>query len=274
MTLETQYQYSVLRYEHDVRTEEFLNIAVLLWSPSESRVFFKFPDKFTRLSAAFPGVDSDGLSKLLKDVGIHLRSIRPAESRDLFSVANRVIPRDDSAFKWSEPSSGLTPDINKTLEEIFEELITKYDRKNEKHLRTDRDIWSDLEVRLRAYHVLHRIQKVKLRSPLREYNFEHGWMDSFPRAIAPISLDGSNEQVAGKATHWAGQLADLKRSSDEFHIKMIVGEPTEHGSHTRFSEAFEFLRASSDDPRLSITLETGKGDLAASLAKEIDPGSV
>jgi hypothetical protein len=68
MSSELQYQYSILRYEHDVRTEEFLNVGVFFWVPEDGWCDFLFTEKPNRVLAAFPNAEKNELISVLKEI--------------------------------------------------------------------------------------------------------------------------------------------------------------------------------------------------------------
>jgi hypothetical protein len=54
MKTEREYRYAVLRYEHDIRIEEFLNLGLLFWVLDDKKLKFKYTENKSRLSGAFP----------------------------------------------------------------------------------------------------------------------------------------------------------------------------------------------------------------------------
>jgi hypothetical protein len=53
MKTEIEYMYALLRYEHDIRTEEFLNVGVLFWAPEQRKLRFKYTES---TSASFRNI--------------------------------------------------------------------------------------------------------------------------------------------------------------------------------------------------------------------------
>ena len=49
----SKYQYVILRYVHNVSTEEFVNIGVVMWLPEERRLLHSISEKYSRLSCFF-----------------------------------------------------------------------------------------------------------------------------------------------------------------------------------------------------------------------------
>ena len=59
MTEHRSYTYTMLRYVHDVRTGEFLNVGVVHHAASQGRLEFKTCKTFGRAKRMFPDLDGD-----------------------------------------------------------------------------------------------------------------------------------------------------------------------------------------------------------------------
>jgi Protein of unknown function (DUF3037) len=267
---ELSYRYTVLRYEHDVRTEEFLNVGVLFWVPEQSRLFFLCAEKAKRLASAFPGIEADQLTRSLKALKSRFESLEPKSGDDVLSIAQRVVPSDDSSLQWSTPRAGFAENPKAALERVFHCMVTKYDQKREKHVRSDQDLWHEFERRLRAHNVLHVLHPTTIRSPIREYHFNHSWRNGRPHILVPVSLDAeTRESVADKATKWVGQIMDLSRSSDSFKLNLVLGEPTAPDFGSEYRSAIELLESGRDKSRMQIIPQAKIDQFAETVAEEI-----
>ena len=270
MKTELSYRYTVLRYEHDVRTEEFLNVGVLFWVPEKSKLDFLFADRAKRLTAAFPGVEADQLARSLKELKSKVQSLEPASSDDVLSIAHRVLPSDDSSFKWSTTRAGHAENPQAALERAFHCMVTRYEQKREKHVISDKDLWHEVKERLRPHNVLHLFHPATIKSPIREYHFDHSWRNGRPHILVPVSLDAeTRESVADKTTKWVGQIMDLSRSRDDFRLNLVLGEPAAAALHAEYRSAIELLESGRDDSRMRIIPHAEVSRFAKSLAEEI-----
>jgi hypothetical protein len=55
--------------------------------------------------------------------------------------ARAVIPADDGSLSWGPVGSGLTDSIEKTLERLFERLVTRNDVQVVYKNKSDEDVW-------------------------------------------------------------------------------------------------------------------------------------
>lgn len=270
MSTETQFCYTTLRYEHDIRTEEFLNVGILLWAKA-GRPVFRYTENRTRLQNVFPGVDASEVIDALRELGRSLNEARRTAGADnLMEIAHTALPEDASSLKWSAISFGKTSDPVGASETIFREMVERYEKVKKKKVRTDDDLWTEFEVLLQGFKVVHHFHRTSVSSPLKSYRFDHAWRNECPHIIAPISLDAeTREGVVSKATHWTGQVIDLARSSEEFTIDMILGRPSAIGFAEAYENAVDFLEGNASDSRMKVIREQDQTALAAKVASEI-----
>lgn len=253
MKPELAYRYIVLRYQHDVRTEEFLNVAVLFWAPDRTRLEFVFSERAKRLTAAFPGVETDRLCRSLRELKSRFEKLHLEASDDIQSIARKALPCDDSSLRWSTPRAGHSTNLDGALEHAFHSMVTLYEARPQKHVRSDADIWKEIENYLRPHNVLYRFHPASIKSPIREYRFNHSWMNGRPHVLAPISLDGEDrDAVADKTTKWVGQIVDLTRSREDFRLDLVIGEPIAPEFRSEYRSAIDLLDSGLDKGRMHI----------------------
>jgi|SRR5271166_3109495 len=256
MKTEREYRYVLLRYEHDIRTEEFLNLGLLFWVPSDKKLKFRYTQNKSRLSAAFPDSNPSEILQCLKEIARRseqLEGLNESPTDDLLKIAHSILPKDDSSLRWSRPSAGVTDSIDSTLEEVYLGLVTRYEHRRTREVRSNIDVWKDFELRLRPHHVLHLISQTCVRSPMRKYEFDHSWRNHQRHIIAPVSLDAEKaEGIADKATEWTGRMLDLNRSTDEFTLALLLGEPQKKDLLSEYQSAVELLKNQTKPDRMKV----------------------
>jgi hypothetical protein len=272
MKPEFAYRYTVLRYEHDVRTQEFLNVGLLFWIPNKYRLVFRHTDKKSRLTAAFPDAEADELIDSLRQLANRITDIEPSQmkSDDLLAFAHLALPSDDGSLKWSAPSAGCTDNPQAALGDVFDRLVARYERRRERRVRTNNDLWHVFANHLRPYDVLQHFHQAVIKTPMRRYEFDHSWQNHCPHIVAPVSLDGgTKEAVADKATQWAGQIMDLDRSREDFKLNLVLGEPAQSAFHLAYESAVELLARDASSDRIRVVQETEMPLFAEELAEEM-----
>lgn len=129
------YQYCTIRFAPDKSTQEFVNIGIIAYSADEKLLKFKFREDFTRVSNFFYGVNLLYIEKLLENVkrkilesGIILTNIDLVNNFKFENLLKEIIPNNDYSLQFSSITSGVTKDFCRFVEEIYNLIITKYDK--------------------------------------------------------------------------------------------------------------------------------------------------
>ena len=139
--MKVAYIFSVLRYVHDPVTQEFINIGVAMFSP-ESKYFRAIcTTSYGRIASMFQTIDDPHfrqISQHIQDricaVGDEFESALPFEAAPAIEhLLAQVLPPDDSAFQFSKAGVGLSADLDRTLNELFQRHVEQYARKTELH---------------------------------------------------------------------------------------------------------------------------------------------
>jgi hypothetical protein len=152
------YTYSVLRYIHDVRCGEFVNVGVALYS-SEARYLSAIcRTTYGRLSKVFPDVNAEHFKSLMRYIqgqfeerGERLAGeLLHTSASTVLEIAQSVLPSDDSSLQWSPVGSGRTDNPSQALEKLFNRMVMRYEEKSELPDRLDEDVWRHYSHRLRT----------------------------------------------------------------------------------------------------------------------------
>ena len=68
MTEQRPYTYTILRYVHDARAGEMLNVGIVLYVPAEHRLLVKTRHTHGRLKDAFPDLDGEAFRSAMRAV--------------------------------------------------------------------------------------------------------------------------------------------------------------------------------------------------------------
>ena len=274
MKQQTSYKYCILRYVHDVRTQEFLNVGVLFHAKEAAVLKFRGIEKTGRLSGAFPGIDPQlvlhSIERFQKTFAELVRSDGAAMRTPLELFCKAVLPNDDSSFQWASAGGGICDDSQSAFASVFQRYVGRYERRNAKRVRSDADVWDVLSVELGRRKVLGHLHSTKIKTSLRSYSFQHAWKNHQIHALKPFSLDGTNgDDIADKASHWAGAMRDLARSPQQFQLHLVVGHPQQPHLRDSFASALGLLRDCADGTRTLVHDEQEIPDLAQRIAEDL-----
>ena len=123
------YRYLTLRYVHDIVTEEFVNVGVVVHSPDKSFLRARFAANCVRLNAMFGEVDEAHIKATLGYLEAAFNALMThsaIETADICEVVHRVLPGDDSSLQWSEPGGGLAENLDEITNHLFSRFVERY----------------------------------------------------------------------------------------------------------------------------------------------------
>ena len=268
------YTYVLLRYRHDPVAGEFANVGVVLHQPSSGFLDAKVRRNLGRLSAIFPGVDGDALRSSFRAVEGELKRQAASQRGDLLtslkdagSFGRQVIPDDDSSFVWGPIGSGMTADPARTLAQLYDRFVARYDERTHAH-RDDAAVWRPVRDRLTTLSLADRLQPKTISSPYDRIEFAHAWKNGAWHCYQPLSFDlASEDGIRDKARRWAGSLLALQNASEDFKPHFFIGGPSDQGLESAYRAAVKILHLSPCDPE--IVEESGLDDFVRKIAREM-----
>lgn len=176
------YTYTILRYVHDARTGEMLNVGIILHVAPERRLLARLRSGFGRVKAAFPDLDGEAFKHALRAVERGIRAVEEemdatrllSGDGDAVSHARRALPADDSSLQWSTLGSGLTDNPVATLDRLFERLVRRYDERIVRR-RGDEEVWRPVREKLAERNVVVPFEEKVVTSDLDSITFKHAW---------------------------------------------------------------------------------------------------
>jgi hypothetical protein len=146
--MKTAYRYSVLRYIHDPVTQEFINIGVAVYSPEAKFLNALCTTRCRRISHVFEKIDGHRFRELVRHIqheisrmGCEYKTSLPFEpGLGMGHLLARVLPADDSAIQFSKPGVGLSSDLDRTLNELFQRHVERYVLAGDTLRRTNEEV--------------------------------------------------------------------------------------------------------------------------------------
>ncbi len=259
MTEQRPYTYTVLRYVHDPRAGEMLNVGVVLHVPAEHRLLVKARSTFGRVKDAFPDLDGDAFKSAMRAVERGIGAVAKelaattllAGDLDAAKLARRALPEDDSALQWSAVGSGVTGDVEATLERLFERLVRHNDDRASRR-RVDDEIWRPIRERLAARHVHVPFEPKVVEGALDSITFKHAWKNGLWHVYEPVSLDmADRDGIMDKTRRWLGHLAAVRdASADPLKLHFILGAPQDVTLRPAYDRAVALFRKADLNPEV------------------------
>lgn len=234
--LKLPFEAVAVRYVHDVRTGEFLNIGVILLSTTAAFAGARFLPQWGRVTSAFPGADLVLLRRVARaferrcdEWSVEANGQQPLQPiTELAALLRSVMLPDDSSVQFSPPITGIAADAERTLGELFMTYAGSTLAREERASRDDGDVWRDFATaRLGSSGLLRRLQRHVLHAPHYELSFDNAWKNGMWNVAQPVSLDMLEPRtIRDKATSWSGKLLTLKPREHDTSVFLLVGMPT------------------------------------------------
>lgn len=254
MTNKAPYTYSVLKYVHDVASGEFVNLGVVLYSPTHDFFRSSMRRTISRIVRFFPDAKARALTRTIRALetsinrrGVSIKNERAQdmffeELKDVLDLASKQLPVDDSSLQWSSVSGGLTSDPEKTLDHLFDRLVSRYDEKNKKEARTDDQVWRNFSKALEARNLTSDLRQHEIQAPVDSVCFDHALKNGKWHVLEPVSfdlLDGMS--IKRKARQILGEMTILEKSTDDFDVYFLVGTPSHPDVRKEYEVAMSTL---------------------------------
>jgi hypothetical protein len=200
---------------------------------------------FPNLDAAAFRSSMTALERALNAVGErHKKGDLFASEGNAATLAQSVLPSDDSSLQWSSVGSGLTAAPAKQLQHLFDRLIGGYDDKQESR-RTEADIWRPVREKLDQARLSSKLREKVIRSAADALEFKHAWKNGVWHCYEPVSFDlATADGIRTKARTWLGHLSAVRDAPEAFKPYFIVGAPSDRDLVPAFRDAVAILRKS------------------------------
>ncbi|MCS6920970.1 MAG: DUF3037 domain-containing protein [Elioraea sp.] len=270
------YTYTILRYLHDPRAGEALNVGVVLHVPAERKLLARFRSTFGRVKAAFPDLDGEAFKQALREVERGVERVARelekggllAPAGDAAAFARRGLPQDDSALQWSPVGSGLTADAQATLDRLYDRFVQRHDDRARRR-RDDEDIWRPVRERLEARGVSVPFEEKTFEGEVDTITFRHAWKNGHWHAYEGVSFDlAGQDGIMEKARRWVGHLTTVQDGlAEPLKLYLIVGAPQDHGLAAAYRKALTMMRKAPLAPEL--VEEDAIDDLVSRIEDEV-----
>jgi hypothetical protein len=269
-----------VRFVADTRTDEFLNIGVVLFCPDRRYAGAKFLTSWARISQAFPAADL-----------VHLRRLKrlfesacetwtasaqePALFREIGNLRDllaSMLALDDATITFSNAISGVTANPEATLAELFRLYGGETDDEEALVGRDDETVWNVL-VRLAQPELVHALTRHTIRSSHYEQIFERSWRNGAWNAAQPLSFDMQDPQrIRDKALLWSSRIRELRPAENDTTVHFLVGLPEEHRPkevRKAARDAFDILNDTIEKDDARIVPEAKAAELVKKIEEDL-----
>lgn len=269
------YTYCLVRYMHDPKVGEMLNVGVLLCSPEPGYVGIRLNRHYERLSRTFAGFDGEHYRGITDGIENSVQKLRPRNDvPKLFQVKERIETVED-VIRMIAPDRGLSIQFGPVLaglaeypeaelEHIFaESVISQYPQKA-KVGRDDEQVWHHYKRSLNEKRIDIYLEPKVFASESYEYKFEHAFKNECWHVLKPVTMDYANAQtIQDRATRVLGEASALEGNPEIGTYYILLGEPQLDAHKAAYTKAKNLLN------KIPIKKEIIEEDAAEHFADEL-----
>jgi hypothetical protein len=266
------YEFSILRYSYDPLTEEFINVGIVLYSPSAQFLQARVSTNYGRASKVFGRIDGARYRSVLRHLQGELDKLAVDLSRgqlfglptNLRTALSQILPIDDSSLRFDQGGAGVSNDLAKTCERVFRRYVVASEGVVAE-CRTREDVWRTFRKPLERLAITGRLIPKRIAAKDYGYEFEHAWKNGVWNLYEPISFDLLEEfAIREKANKWLGRSLSLSESPEPFKLTILVGAPQSSRMRDAFQHAENILN------KMPIKKEIIREHEAESFAQELE----
>lgn len=269
------YTYCLVKYLHDPKVGEMLNVGVLLVAPAASYVGIRLNRHYERLSKTFAKFDGERYRGIVERIESTVLRFRPrGDLVELFPLNDKIETVED-VISLISPDRGLSiqfgpmlaglAEIPETeLEHIYEQnVVSQYPQKG-KGGRDDEQVWYHYKRSLHEKRIDIYLKPKTFASDSYEYKFDHAFKNENWHVLKPVTMDYAHAQtIQDRATKVLGEASALEGNSEIGTYYILLGEPQLESHKTAYSKAKNLLN------KIPIKKEIIEEDAAEDFAAEL-----
>lgn len=271
------YQYQIIRYQHDHFTGEFVNVGVVVYSKENRFLKSKTTSKYQRITHMFPEANGKWIIRVLN--AFNSRLIRVAKELDeLYSpseqlevITNEIFIRDNNAIQLSEVKSAIDIDLEAALKDLYNSQVEKYlPLKDNNQSLLDDDVWKlKYKTYFEKYGIDKRLKSHEVQVPKDIISFDKSWKNEIWHCYEPLSfMLKESDSVKDKVYKWAGKLQGLQQSKEPLHLTLMTSISPKHKELMSFIN--EYLKISSENLTVDIVTDDRAENLARDIKKKME----
>lgn len=229
------YSFVVLRATPDIGAGEALNVGVIVFSPMARFLKLRIDKRYERLTHAFSQFDGTSFRRAVANLFASFRiaeremAERPLFNNDqsLLDWLNSVVPDRSTSLSVGSVRHGVTADLEKETELLFERMVqSQKGQSDESPRRDDAQVWNGFAKQLPG-EVRRQLSPKAFATPQLKITFEHAVKNGKWHVVQPVSMDFKQpESMQRKASQWVGTAVGLKDADELGTIYFLLGRPS------------------------------------------------
>jgi hypothetical protein len=231
-----------------------MNVGVLAVFPEQCQIYFIYPERLTRLKAAYPNFPEKVLRSYFK--GIQARIAQLNKQPELFSnyqdspetfINNEILIRDSSALQFSKLRNTVlySDDLPIVANQIAQLYLSLYDFEETPKRHDDLYLVSEFKRQIKRKVSDATKLNIQENFSVKEYRFPFAWQNGTLNLIDPVSFDlQKNDSIRRKADEQLGKLSRLQAFAIEknANFDLLIARPKQSTLMDAYQSAIESLK--------------------------------
>lgn len=273
------YFYTTLRYVHDIATQEFFVVGVVVYSPSQRFIRFHLRRTLGKAGEIIGGEQLGDFRSIMRMMESRCNQatdemdatlLLGGDGARLEDVISRLIQTDDSALQWAPVRNGLSTDLDQTAKRLFARYCEKYDRPNQHKRITDRDAWKKVESKLKDRRVDAYFTEKKIQGKVDDVSFPFAWKNGLWHCIEPVSFDyADSDAIKNKAHRHIGKITTIRDAAEDFKVYYLATPPSNMNLRGSFEKAIALLKTAPHKKLEVLSTEAEQDRFLDAISKQI-----
>ena len=273
------FEYSILRYMHDVGAGESLNIGVVIYCKEASYLDVRINHRIKRLSDAFATFNGDQYRRVVAQFERFIEQkaeamrrnnepdvLLPSEDKpeNLERLLRSIWFDPDVSYQYSGILPGVSDDFESDIDNLYYRFVLMQSEENRRQKRDDETVWQVYQDSLRREKISSVLTERSFPVGEFDFRFKHTFRNGSWQVLEAVSLDYAEK--AGIRNRVAKLLGDTKLlavGSDLGKVYLLLGKPSNPDYMGAYQNALRYL-ASMELPHQII-----EEDHADEFAKEL-----
>lgn len=252
---EKHFKYAVLKYRPSYWLDEQINIGLLFFFETDSKVEFLFPSQLKRIHDLYPKANLSVIRSYLrafKNRAGHLskNNLFLGVTQDTILESEFLIP-DANAFFFSKIKTGFYHSREELLEYYYNSYFSYYYGLSKGHRKDEQWISQKFTQYLKkeSAEKLVLFQKpIKLENERAHAQFDLTWQNGTLNLVRPIGFDlQKGLEILDKSNLWFAKLTGLKKELElgGYKVDFLVSTPHEASKEQKkyFDRALKVLKS-------------------------------
>lgn len=238
------YEYQILRYIPDHVAGEFLNVGLVLFSPSKEEVYYEFINSRKRLTSTFHGIDASHIMKKIKILRGELEELEEKQEPELQLInipsvdhyTKSVLKEDDSALQFSEVKKGMDISSESAFRDLKNRLLYNWVSDSDTDYRSDKDVWRErYRKHFQQAGLIDKLVSRHVQTKADTIKFDQAYKNGVWNYFQPINLNlKKRESIKNKVYRWKGIISEMQTADEEMKLYFLSEMPERENGISKF----------------------------------------